>query len=58
MGASQNANRGEQRKGFAQANLQYIKKSIRSINRTFHGLQNGPFSLFICDDKTGAKSLI
>jgi hypothetical protein len=55
---SQNANSGEWRKSFVRANLWCNKKSIRSIHRTFHRLQNCPFSLFIWDDKVDAKSLI
>jgi hypothetical protein len=58
MDDSQNANRGKPRKRFDQINLQNVEKSIRSINRTFHGLQNGLFSLFICGQKSGAKSLL
>ncbi len=29
-----------------------------NFNRAFHGLQNYPFSLFMCDVKAGAKSLL
>jgi hypothetical protein len=58
MEDSENANRGERRKGLVQVNLQYVKKSTRSTSRAFHGLQNGLFSLFICGQKSGAKSLI
>jgi hypothetical protein len=53
-----NANRGEQIKGFVQVNLQYVKKCIHSTSRAFHGLQNGLFSLFIYGQKSTAKSLI
>ncbi len=55
---SRYANTAEQRKGFVQVNLQYAKKSILSINRAFYGLQNGLFNLFVCAQKSGAKSLI
>ena len=58
MAHSENANRGETRKGFVQVNLQHVKKSIHSTIRAFHGLQNGLFSLFMCGQKCGAKSLI
>jgi hypothetical protein len=53
MKCSQGANRAEQRKGFVQVNLQYVKKLILSTNRAFYGLQNGSFSLFICASESG-----
>ncbi len=48
MKDSQDTNRAEQRKGFVQVTLQYVKKPIVSTNRAFYGLRNGLFSLFIC----------
>ncbi len=58
MKYAQGANRAEQRKRFVQVNLQYVKKLIFSTNRAFYELQNGLFSLFICAQKSGTKSLI
>jgi hypothetical protein len=58
MKDSHDANGAEQRKGFVQVHLQYVKKPILSTNRAFCGLQNGLFSLFFCAQKSGAKSLI
>jgi hypothetical protein len=58
MKDSHDASRAEQRKGFVQVNLQYVIKPILSTNRAFYGLQNGLFSLFVCAQKSGAKSLI
>ncbi len=58
MKYAQDANRAEQRKGFVQVNLQYVKKLILSTNRAFYGVQNGLFSLFICAQKSGTKLLI
>jgi hypothetical protein len=58
MKDSRYANTAEQRKSFVQVNLQYVKKSILSNNRAFYGLQNGLFNLFVCAQKSGAKTLI
>ena len=58
MKDSQDGNKAEQRKGFVQVNSLYEKKPILSTDRAFYGLQNGLFSLFICAQKNGAKSVI
>jgi hypothetical protein len=44
-----NANQGAQTKWFVWIDLQYAKKSIRSTDRAFHGLQNVVFSFSECN---------
>jgi hypothetical protein len=50
-----NANKGGQTKWFVRIDLQYAKKSIRSTDRAFHGLQNDVFSFSSMSSKRDAK---
>jgi hypothetical protein len=47
----QNRNYGGQRKWFVRMDLQYTKKSIRSTDKAFHGLQNDVFSFSVCNER-------